>query len=53
MDKVKKIRPIILESGHMDSDLNVGDKKKIEIDIKNKIFLSYVLNFKDNPLKKK
>ena len=39
IDKVKKIRPMILVSGQIANDLNVGDKK-IEIDIKNKMFLS-------------
>ena len=42
---------MILLSGQIAKDLNVGDKK-IEIDNKNKIFLSLFSNFKDRHLKK-
>ena len=42
---------MILLSGQIAKDLNVGDKK-IEIDNKNKIFLSLFSNFKDKHLKK-
>ena len=52
IDKVKKINPIILESGHIDNDLNVGDRK-IEIESKNKTFLSVFLNFIFKHLKNK
>ena len=40
----KKVRPIILVSGQIDSDLNVGDKK-IDKDKINNIFLSTLENF--------
>ena len=40
----KKVRPIILVSGQIDSDLNVGDKK-IDKDKTNNNFLSILENF--------
>tara|TARA_Y100000816_G_C25888587_1_gene463580 strand:+ start:539 stop:688 length:150 start_codon:yes stop_codon:yes gene_type:complete len=45
MDITKKIKPIILVLGQIESDLNVGDRKS-EKDISKRKFLSICSNFR-------